>query len=378
MVLTIVGTVVGLAALVATVGLSSTAGNRIAGRFDELAATEIIVSVRPGSAVPGARVIPWDAPTRLARLSGVVAAGTVSQVNVGDRLVSASPVSDPQARTDFRLSVYAASPELFDAARAQLRGGRLFDGGHSARADRVVVLGPNAASQLGINSVRGGPAIRIGDDLFTVIGVLDGVARYPQLLGSVIMPEGTAVDRYRLVAPEAVVVETAIGATTVVARQIPRALRPDQTRVLRVAFPPEPTRVRDAVQSDLSVLLLVLGGVSLLVGALGIANVTLVSVMERTGEIGLRRALGASRRHIAAQFLIESATMGLVGGILGASLGTLVVVAVSAHQQWTPVLDLELPLAAPVVGFVTGLLAGAYPSHRAARMEPVDALRSGT
>lgn len=378
MVLTIVGTVVGLAALVATVGLSSTAGNRIAGRFDELAATEIVVSVRPSAAVPGATVIPWDAPARLGRLNGVVAAGTVSRVNVGDRFVSTSPVSDPQARTDFRLSVYAASPELFDAVRADVRGGRLFDEGHSERADRVVVLGPNAASQLGITSLRSEPALRIGDELYTVIGVLDGVARYPELLGSVIMPEGTAVEGYRLLAPEVVVVETAIGATTVVAGQIPRALRPDQSRVIKVAFPPEPTRVRDAVQSDLNVLLLVLGGVSLLVGALGIANVTLVSVMERTGEIGLRRALGASRGHIAAQFLIESASMGLVGGILGASVGTLVVVVVSAYQQWTPVLGVEVPLAAPFIGLVTGLLAGAYPSRRAARMEPVDALRSGT
>ena len=378
MVLTIVGTVVGLAALVATVGLSSTAGNRIAGRFDELAATEILVTVRPSAAVPGATVIPWDAPSRLARLNGVVAAGNVSRVNVGDRLVSTSPVSDPQARTDFRLSVFAASPDLFPAVRARVRAGRLFDGGHSDRADRVVVLGPNAAAQLGVTSVRGQPALRIGDDLYAVLGVLDGVARYPQLLGSVIVPEGTAVERYRLVAPEAVVVETAIGATTLVAGQIPRALRPDATRVLKVAFPPEPTRVRDAVQSDLNLLLLVLGGVSLLVGALGIANVTLVSVMERTGEIGLRRALGASRRHIASQFLLESATLGLVGGILGASIGTLVVVVVSATQQWTPVLDVEVPLAAPVIGFLTGLLAGAYPSRRAARMEPVEALRSGT
>ena len=87
--------------------------------------------------------------------------------------------------------------------------------------------------------------------------------------------------------------------------------------------------MRDAVQNDLDLLFLILGGVSLLVGAIGIANVTLVSVIERTGEIGLRRALGASRRHIGQQFLLESTTMGFVGGILGASLGTLVVVAVS-------------------------------------------------
>ena len=120
------------------------------------------------------------------------------------------------------------------------------------------------------------------------------------------------------------------------------------------------------------------GGVSLLVGAIGIANVTLVSVIERTGEIGLRRALGATRRHIAMQFLLESSTMGLVGGILGASIGSLVVIGVAAYQDWTPVLDPLVPFAAPLLGALVGLISGTYPAFRAARLEPVEALRSGT
>lgn len=122
---------------------------------------------------------------------------------------------------------------------------------------------------------------------------------------------------------------------------------------------------------------MVLGGVSLLVGAIGIANVTLVSVMERTGEIGLRRSLGASRRHIALQFLAESSAIGFVGGILGASVGVLVVVAVAAYNSWTPVLDAAIVLATPIVGMIVGLAAGSYPASRAAHLEPVDALRSG-
>lgn len=378
MVLTILGTVVGLASLVATVGLSSTAGNRIAGRFDALAATEIVVTVRPSAAVPGAKIIPWDASARLSRLNGVVAAGTVSQVNVGNRLVTTSPVNDPQLNAAAKLSVQAASPTLFDAVRATVRSGRVFDQGHADRADRVAVLGPNAATQLGITSATAQPAIRIGEDLYSVVGLLDGVARYPKLLGAVIIPEATATSRYQLATPEAVVLETSIGATTLVAGQIPMALRPDKARVLKVAFPPEPTRVREAVRNDLNILLLVLGGVSLLVGAIGIANVTLVSVLERTGEIGLRRALGATRTHIAAQFLLESGTMGFVGGVLGASMGTFVVVGVAAYQQWTPVINPAIGIAAPAIGLVTGVLAGAYPAIRAARMEPVEALRSAT
>jgi macrolide transport system ATP-binding/permease protein len=376
-VLTVLGTVVGLAALVATLGLSRTAGNQIVGRFDELAATEIQVKTKlpQGTPIPPG-ALPWDAPARLRRLAGVAAAGNLSTVNVGDALVSTSPVHDPQGRTEFKLTVLAASPGLFDAARATLRSGRTFDEGHSLRADRVAVLGPNAARQLGISAVDDLPALRIGDQIYLVTGILAGSARQADLLGAVIIPEGTARQDYRLASPELVEIETDIGATTLIANQVRDALRPDDPNTLRVAFPPEPKRVREAVKSDLDVLFLLLGGVSLLVGALGIANVTLVSVMERTGEIGLRRALGATRRHIAQQFLVESGAMGLVGGIVGASLGTLVIVAVSAHNTWTPVLDPLVPLVAPLVGGLVGLISGTYPALRAAFLEPVDALRS--
>ncbi|MGH8927556.1 MAG: ABC transporter permease [Acidimicrobiia bacterium] len=377
MMLTVLGTVVGMTALVATLGLSRTANNRIVGHFDELVATEIVVTARQ-TAVAAGSALPWDAPERLLRLNGVVAAGNVSALRIGDKLVRTSPISDPSQQTQFKLSVHAASPGAFDAVRADLRAGRFLDQGQSERAERVAVLGPTAALRLGINSVEHLPAITIGDDRYLVIGILNDVARQPDLLGSVIIPEGTAVRDFQLTGPQLVVVETELGANSLIAKQIPLALRPDDPRALKVASPPEPRRVREAVQSDLDILFLMLGGVALLVGAIGIANVTLVSVMERTGEIGLRRALGATRRHIAGQFLLESSAMGIVGGLLGASLGTLIVVAVSAHQQWTPVLDLLAPLGAPLLGGLTGLLAGAYPAIRAARMEPVEALRAGT
>lgn len=378
LVLTIVGTAVGLAALVATLGLSRTANNRIIGRFDALAATEILITPQSGPDGPTPFAIPWDAPERLLALNGAVAAGTISVVDVGNALVSTSPVRDPSGQTQYQLSVQAASPGLFDAVRAELRVGRQLDPGHSVRAERVALLGPGAALKLGISGVAQQPAIAIGDDLFVVIGILDDVARQVDLLGAIIIPEGTARQKYGLQSPEAVVVETAIGAARLIGAQAPLALRPDQPSVLKVAAPQEPQRVRDNVQGDLNVLFLLLGGVSLLVGAIGIANVTLVSVMERTGEIGLRRALGASRRHIALQFLAESTAMGLIGGIVGASVGTLVVVAVSAVQQWTPVLDPAVPFAAPLIGALVGLGSGTYPSLRASRMEPVEALRAGT
>jgi macrolide transport system ATP-binding/permease protein len=376
--LTVLGTVIGLAALVATLGLTRTADNRIVGRFDEVAATEVVVSARPVAQNAVANSLPWDGPARLERLNGVAAAGNLSTVDVGDALVSTSPVSDPRRRTDIKLSVQAASVGLFSAVRAELRTGRLFDEGNSERGDRVAVLGRNAAERLSVHGVEQLPAIRIGDELFLVAGILDDVARQHDLLAAVIIPEGTARRLYGLRSPELAVVETDLGATRLIAQQAPYALAPPNPEGLKATFAPEQKRVREAVQNDLTLLFLTLGAVSLIVGAIGIANVTLVSVMERTGEIGLRRALGATRRHIALQFLLESSALGFVGGILAGSLGTLIVVAVAAYQSWTPVLDPLVPFAAPLIGALVGLVAGSYPAVRAARMEPVEALRFGT
>lgn len=376
-VLTVLGTVVGVAALVATLGLSKTAGNQIVGRFDALAATDIVAT--PKSLTPGGvsfNVLPWDAETRLARLKGVVSSGTMSDVPLRGALVHSTPVNDPQGQTQFQLPVKAVSPGLFQAVHATLATGRLFDAGFSTRADRVVVLGRNAADRLNVTRVDNQPAIYIGDRLYVVLGILGGVQRQPSLVESVIIPEGTATKEFGLTAPGTVQVETRIGAATTIAGELPLALDPADTNALKIVAPPEPRRAKAGVQNDLDSLFLLLGGVSLLVGAIGIANVTLVSVLERVGEIGLRRALGAARRHIAAQFLVESTTLGLVGGVLGAAVGTLVVVIIAAGNTWTPVLEPWVPVGAPLLGGVVGLVSGLYPSARAAAMEPVEALRS--
>jgi ABC-type antimicrobial peptide transport system permease subunit len=382
-VLTVLGTVLGVAALVATLGLAKTAGNQIVTRFDALAATSVSVGNRSegfffGPSSRDTSVIPWDAEDRMMRLNGVVSAGTLTRVDTEGQLISSVPINDPMGQSEFAMEVLATSSGLFDAVVGQLSTGRYFDAGHSERGDPVAVLGPGAAARLNITRVDQQPAIFVGDTILVVIGIVDDVAREPSILDSVIIPDGTARRLFGTEAPAEVHILTELGAAQLIGEQAALALAPDETEQLRVSVPREPQAVRSGVESDVNTLFLVLGGVSLLVGAIGIANVTLVSVLERVGEIGLRRAVGAARRHIASQFLVESAAMGFVGGIMGASAGVLTIVAVSANKEWTPVLDLAVPLLAPIAGAVVGLVAGLYPSWRASTLEPVDALRGGT
>jgi macrolide transport system ATP-binding/permease protein len=377
--LTVLGTVLGMTALVATLGIAETAGNQIVGSFNELSATSVVVNAESGFfGGPAPRVsLPWDAEDRITRLNGVRAAGSMANVELGGALTRSVPINDPLGQTEFQMAMIATSPGLLGAARGTLATGRWFDEGHSQRADRVAVLGASAATRLNIVRVDQQPVVFVGDDSFVVIGILARVQRQPELLSAVIVPEGTARTLYGLNSPTTVQIDTDIGAASLIASQAAIALSPDDPSLLRVQKPPEPEDLRRAVEEDVNALFLVLGGVSLLVGAIGIANVTLVSVLERTGEIGLRRALGAARRHIAAQFLLESTWMGLAGGILGASIGVLTVVGTSLVRTWTPVLDPLVPLGAPLIGAITGLLAGVYPAIRAARLQPVEALRIG-
>jgi ABC-type antimicrobial peptide transport system permease subunit len=361
-------------------GVANTAGNQIIARFDELAATSVVVTNEQAFFGGPADVrveIPIDAERRLLRLNGVNAAGSLGPVNVGTALVRSVPIPDPLAQTEFQMNVLAASPGLLEAVRGDLGTGRWFDWGHSDRADRVAILGTGAAQRLNVTRVDQQPVVFVGDEPFVVIGILDEVRRQPELLNAVVIPEGSARQMYEYASASTVQIDVEVGAASLIAEQAAVALSPNEPTLLRVQKPPEPDDLRREVESDVNALFLVLGGVSLLVGAIGIANVTLVSVLERVGEIGLRRALGAARRHVATQFLMESTAMGLVGGIIGASFGVLVVVAISAARTWTPVMDPAVPLLAPIVGAVTGLVAGLYPAVRAAALEPVEALRSG-
>jgi hypothetical protein len=370
--LTLLGEALGLAALVATVSLTVTANAQVAVSFDRASARQVTVQPSAAGAQEGA-TLPRHAEQRIRHLSDVVAAGTLTRLDVRHPTRS-KPVTDPQGLPDPVLPVYAASVGLFATVRAQVSG-RVFDDGHVARADPVALLGVAAARRLGINDLADGPAVFIGSTALTVIGIVRHVATHGELLGGLVIPETTAARLFGWRGATSLVVDVQPRTADAVARQAPLAVAPaDPTSIAAVA-PPTDTSLRATVQRDVSSLLLLLGIVTLLAGGVGIANIMLLSVMERVGEIGLRRCLGATRGNLMVQFLVESATIGLLGGIVGASAGIATSMAVAVARHWTPVLEPRL-LAAPLLGLVIGVMAGAFPAWRAGSLEPAEALRS--
>ncbi|WP_370445285.1 ABC transporter permease [Miniimonas sp. S16] len=381
LVLTILGTVLGIAAVVVTLGMAQTGAGQIAKQFDAVAATQAVAQPATTQTMGGdtrARTtLPWNSPDRVLRLNGIEAAALLADVDVAGARISAVPVVDPTAPQLAAPAVVAASSGLLDAVRGTLSTGRLFDAGHDARGDRVVVLGAGAAERLGVNRVDSQPSIFIGERAYTVIGILGDTARRRDLLDAVILPLGTARADFGLAAPGELQMRIDVGAGSLVSEQVPIALSPNTPENVEVSAPPTGGELARNVRGDINVVFLALGAVALIVGGLGIANVTLLSVMERVGEIGLRRALGATRAQVAAQFIVESVVVGLLGGLIGSALGVFVVVGVSAWQDWTPIVDLPLAFGSALLGGVIGLLAGAYPAIKAASLEPVTALRGG-
>ncbi|MFG2432740.1 ABC transporter permease [Streptomyces sp. NPDC048590] len=376
--LTTLGTVLGIGAFVAVLGLTATTSSQVNSRFDALTATE--VTVEDVGAADGSFTgmsFPSDAADRIEALNGVTHAGVYWSVGLTDsESVRSSPVG--ASVTEQESQVVAATPGALEAVKPTLRAGRLYDDYHERGAVPVAVVGSGMARRLGITTLESRPVVFIGERPFTVIGIIAEVRRKEDLLLSVVIPGSAAKEAWGepgAEAPARMLVSTELGAAAQIADEAPLALDPAHPDRFKSVPPPDPKTLRTTVGADLNQLFLLLAVVCLVIGAVGIANTTLVAVLERTGEIGLRRALGARGRHITGQFLAESAALGVLGGLVGTAAGALTVVSVAVARQWTPVVHPATLVAAPLIGLMTGLLAGAYPAWRASRVEPAEALR---
>ncbi|KNC18959.1 ABC transporter, partial [Arthrobacter sp. RIT-PI-e] len=298
--MTLAGTILGIGALVATIGFAQTTAGQLARQFDAFAATQLVASpaearTAEGNSVATAR-LPWDAVERVELLAGVDRAALVGEVGLEEGTVTAEPVNDPSAPSTAAPRVFAAAAGLVDTPEGHVVHGRLFDEGHDARQDRVAMLGQRLAERLGITRVDSQPSIFIDGLPYAVMGVFDGVQQRAELLDSVVIPTGAARRDHALTTPGELQARIAIGAGPQVAGQAVVALAPDATDTVSVAAPQGRSDLAADVQADVNLIFVVISVIVLLAGGVGIANVTMLSVLERTGEIGRRGAIGAPRR----------------------------------------------------------------------------------
>jgi putative ABC transport system permease protein len=256
--------------------------------------------------------------------------------------------------------------------------GRLFDAGMDHRRDLVALLGIDAARQLGFVGIGESPVLFIGWSPFTVIGIVNHAPTDPAVLTGVIVPDSAAAvvaGTSTAVGGRQIIVRTALGAAQLVGRQGPYAIDPLHPGLVAADVPVDPAQLRQSVSASLTSLLLAIALIALIVGVVAIANTTLLSVLQRRAEIGLRRSVGAAPLHIAALVLSEAGLTGIAGGMIGASAGVLVISGVCASRGWAPVLPPALLAAAPAIGAASGVLAGMYPAWRASRINPIEALQ---
>ena len=390
-VLTMLGTVLGVGAFVAVLGLTATGAGQISRQFTVLEATTVTVqdngpanNVAPPGTNP-AIGFPADADAIADHVRGVVAAGVWWPVSLPDgaSFTSSLALSATSSQT---INLLAASPGAVQAMGLSMVAGSALSAYENDTSQHVAVIDTATASALGFSAARlpSHPAVFVGGIAYTVIGVYSSAQRVVSDESAMLIPENTALADYGNPEPgigtqeEAqLVVATKTGAARTVARQIAAAELPTDPSRLVVTSPPNPQNLQSEVSGDLAGLFLILALISLLIGAVGIANTTLVAVLERTEEIGLRRAVGARPRHIAAQFLAESTVLGTLGGLIGTCLAVGIVVIFAAAKDWTAILNPLYTLPAPLIGSAVGLLAGAYPALRAARTSPLAALRHG-
>lgn len=365
--LSALGIALGITALVGMLGLTQSSKADLNAQLRALGTN--MLTIAPGQALAGGpATLPEQAPGMVRRVPTVQAASAVRQIpGVTVRKSDLIPNSVTSG-----LNAATAETNLLETVGAQLASGRWLSGANGDYP--AVVLGATAARRLAATT---GERIWLDGQWFAIVGVLKAAALAPQLDELALMGEGIAHRLYGdKLTPTLIFTRIDESQLEATRQLLARTANPAEPTAVAVSRPSDALAAQAIVDQSLTTLTLGLGAVALLVGAVGIANVMVISVIERRREIGVRRALGATRSDIAGQFLTESVLLSLLGGLVGVVLGLLVTVGWSINQHWLLVIPwgpIGLGLGCALV---IGSVAGLYPALRAASVPPTEALRS--
>lgn len=368
--LSTLGVAIGIAAMVGVLGLSASSREELQTRIRALGTNLLEVQAGQGFG-RGTQSLPTDAVKMVSRITPVTAVSSLTTVaNATVRRTDA--ISEG---INSGITVFAADSGLLTTLNAKLADGVWLDSATSTYP--AVVLGAVTAQKLGIVSVADQLRVRINDNWFAVIGILKPVAAAEGLDRGAII--GIAAAQTYVVGddivPERIYIRTQEGAIDAVRSVLPATVNPETPEEVEATRPSDALAAEDAASTAFTSLFLGLGAVALLVGGIGIANVMVIAVIERRGEIGLRRALGATRAHVRRQFLTEAILLAGAGGVVGVGLGAAVTAIYASAKHWKIVVPPIALGGGVVAALLIGAIAGLYPAARAARLPPTEALR---